>query len=266
MAPPRVPLARPVCGSARSDRSSFKPDPARRSGSSADCSPTSGSRQFVAATDEIDRRAVTSSNASVTIAYNNIQQSRGYFRDAIVAMKTYLPDNVSQLGELYFGLGFIEMQMAEDFCNGIPLGSTSNSRPVYGAPNTNAAVFNIALAHIDSGLSLANAALTVGIATDTAFARLVQRAVLVARARVLVDLGQFATAAVLPAGADLPGFTHVLDGRGLNRNWSLNTRPPVYTVSDSVDGSGVVRTRFRSFDKGSSCADGGVPTSGASTA
>src|SRR5205814_4877728 len=99
------------------------------------------------ATNEIDQRAISTNNASVTAAYNGAQQTRGYFRDAISAMAQYRPYDPAWRGELYFGLGFIETQMAEDLCNGIPLGTTVGGKPSYGPPQTNEAVLNLAIAH-----------------------------------------------------------------------------------------------------------------------
>lgn len=194
-------------------------------------------------------------------AYNNIQQSRGFFRDAIAAMNTYLPDNKSQIGELYVGLGFIEMQIAEDFCNGVPFGTTNKGAPVYGPPNTNVVVFNLAAAHIDSALAFANAALTVGLASDTAFARSIRHAATVAEARVMVDLGQ-ATAAAALAPSVPTAFQYTLTfstGSGVNGNWTLNASQLAYTVSDSVDATGVVKNAIPFV----SAKDSRVPTANA---
>ena len=68
-------------------------------------------------------------------------------------MKQYRPDNVNQIGEMYFALGYVEMQLAEIFCNGMPFGSSVEGVPVYGAPNTDAAVLALASAHLDTALS-----------------------------------------------------------------------------------------------------------------
>src|SRR5262245_5948884 len=57
-----------------------------------------------AATNDIDRRSTANDNASLTVAYSNIQQARGYFRDALDAMNADLPQRWTQIGELYFGL------------------------------------------------------------------------------------------------------------------------------------------------------------------
>jgi hypothetical protein len=187
------------------------------------------------ATNEIDRRSVSTSNASLTAAYNSIQQARGHFRDAIVAMETYRPYDPAWRGELYLGLGFLELQMAETLCNGIPIGSTVDGVPRYGPPLTTEAVFNLAIAHFDSAL-----ALTTG--TDTASAR-VRPAILVARARALVNLAKLPEAAALVA-AVATSYQYVFTfstASGLNGNWTVNSSLTQYTLSDSTDATGQVR-------------------------
>src|SRR5438045_1779446 len=150
------------------------------------------SSNSAAATNEIDRRSISTSNASLTTAYTGIQQARGYFRDAIKAMVTWVPDDSiarSRIGELYFGLGFLEMQMAEALCNGVPIGDVVNGLPVYGASKTNADLLALAGAHLDSALALA-------VAKDTAYSVKIRNAALVTKARILVDLGQFGNASI----------------------------------------------------------------------
>ena len=39
-------------------------------------------------------------------------------------MRTYKPDSSALISELYTELAFFEMTMADNFCNGIPLGHT----------------------------------------------------------------------------------------------------------------------------------------------
>ena len=102
---------------------------------------------------------------------------------------------------------------------------------------SNAEVFTLALAHVDSGLTLAPASLT-----DAASVA-VRNSLLVARGRVLVDLGRFPEAAAAVAGASTSfrfDGTHSLTG-GNNQIWSVNTSVKRYTVGDSFDVSGIIR-------------------------
>jgi hypothetical protein len=192
--------------------------------------------------NETDQRAIQTNNGNINGAYNSIQQSRGFIRDAIDQMEKYLPEAKGNRGELYFALGFIEMQMAEDFCNGIPLGLARNgvidySDPGY-TPLTNADVYVRAAAHLDSALALA------GAQTD-AHSISVKQAILIAKARVLVDQGKFTEAAALvPTSAVPTSYQYLLSfaqTSGDNQIWSLNTNQGRYTVADSFDASGVIK-------------------------
>jgi hypothetical protein len=188
-----------------------------------------------AATNEIDRRSVSTNNASLTAAYNSIQQARGHFRDAIIAMETDRPYDPAWRGELYLGLGFLELQMAENLCNGIPIGSVVDGVARYGPPLTNEALFTLAIAHFDSALALTTGA-------DTASAR-VRPAVLVAKARALVNLAKFSEAAAL-VGPVATTYQYVLTfstASGLNGNWNVNSSLTQYTLSDSTDAAGQLR-------------------------
>jgi hypothetical protein len=196
-----------------------------------------------AATNEIDQRSISTGNSSLTAAYNGIQQARGYFRDALTAMQSYRPDYKNQIGELYLGLAFIELQMAENLCSGIPLGSIVANRPVYSAPKTGAEVLALASSHIDSALAAIDAQ---GHTTDTAdvnSSARVRPAVLVARARVLIDQGKFSDAATAVSSV-LTSFQYVLTfstQSGLNGNWNVNANQATYTLGDSTDASGVLK-------------------------
>src|SRR5690349_18888252 len=58
-----------------------------------------------------DQRAT---DATVSWNYAATTQSRGFVRDAIVAMKTYNPDSSAMIAELYAELAFFEMTMADN--------------------------------------------------------------------------------------------------------------------------------------------------------
>jgi hypothetical protein len=129
---------------------------------------------------DVDQRTITSNNG--ILDYSAITQIRGYVRDGIDAMQQFLPDNTADISELYMALGFVEMSLAENYCNGIPLGSTKNGEVTLGPPLSNAEVFDSASAHVDNALALAT-----GSDDDAAFVR---RAALIPKARILVDQGQ----------------------------------------------------------------------------
>src|SRR5215510_4349964 len=180
---------------------------------------------------DVDQRTMTTNNN--TLSYSGITQIRGPIRDAIRAMKASLPDSTSQIGELYVALAFVEMSLAENFCNGIPLGSTENGVATTGDPLTNQQVLDSALAHLDS-------AILVTTGTDAGSVFIKQTAV-VTKARVLIDKGQFAAAAALvPTSAVPSSFQYVwTSSAALNSDdlgiWTLVNSVARVSVADSID-------------------------------
>jgi hypothetical protein len=187
---------------------------------------------------DIDQRQISDDNPSVP--YTNVTQNRGFVRDAINAVQQYIPDSTTDLGELYMSLGFLEMSLGENFCNGIPLGYTSNGIVNYGPPLTNAQVLDSALNHLDS-------ALTINKGTG-AQATFVRQASLILKARILTDQGKFAAAAALVPSSDVPSSyayyfaTSASKGESLGL-WSIVNSTARLSVSDSsevVNGSPTV--------------------------
>src|SRR5207244_4900541 len=114
--------------------------------------------------NDVDARTISPDN--VVSDYSRITQSRGFVRDAIAAEKQFEPQKTADIAELYLGLGFLEMSLAEDFCNGIPLCSNKAGVVDYSSPEfkplTNQEVYAIAMLHVDSAIT------TIGSATDAA--------------------------------------------------------------------------------------------------
>jgi starch-binding outer membrane protein, SusD/RagB family len=162
--------------------------------------------------------------------YAGVTQSRGFIRDAIASMQQYNPDSSSMIGELYAELGFFEMTLADNFCNGIPLGHTTNGVIVYGAPLTDAQVYDSASAHLDTALAYSSKK------TDT-YSVYVNRLARVWKARVLTDLGQYATAATYVPVATVPTtFTYDMTFSatgGTNAMYGINTSTARVGVADS---------------------------------
>jgi len=183
--------------------------------------------------NETDQRSIQTNNATFTTAYNTVQQSRGFIYDAIQKMQQFNPQEKVQIGELYMALAFVEMQMAEDLCNGIPLGLARNGVVDYSDPSykplMNQEVFAKALTHADSAVALA-----VG---DSAVAVAVRNASLITKARILVDMGQQTQAAALVPAATVPSTFQYVEAFSVpttdNGNWSFNNSQGRYTVSDS---------------------------------
>jgi len=133
---------------------------------------------------------------------------------------------------MLFTIAFAEMQLGEDFCNGIALGETVNGVPQYTAPLAAKDVFTAALARVDSGLALATGA-------DAATMQ-VKNALLITKGRLLVDLGQFPAAAAAVAAVPVTFQYAGTYSQTTNDNgwWIMTTSSKRYTVGDSVDAAG----------------------------
>jgi hypothetical protein len=184
--------------------------------------------------NETDQRSITDNNANIQGMLRTLYRVRTNAREALGALETYKPDPASGLGQMYFIIGFAEMQLAEDFCNGIPLSDASTGTPEYGPPLTNADVYAVAITHLDSALALATGTDTLAVS--------VKNAALITKARVLVDQGKFSEAATTVAGVPTSYMwrsTFSLTG-GNNQIWSLNTSAKRWTVGDSFDVGGII--------------------------
>lgn len=187
--------------------------------------------------NETDQRIVQTNNANIASMYGSEHSARGAAYDALAALRTFIPDTVSKQAQMYWVLGVAEMGLSENFCNGIPFGTTTNGAPNYTDPLTNAQGFALALAHLDSGLALTTA-------TDT-FTVSVKNAIQLTRARVLVDMGGPANMAlaVTAAGTVATNYqylqTHSLTTSD-NAIWSLNNSAKRWVVGDSFDTGGII--------------------------
>ena len=181
--------------------------------------------------DETDQRRVREQNGSVTAQLRLLYRARTRANAAIVALTNYNPTAKATLAEMYLVRGFAELQLASDFCNGIPIGPTSSEAPENSAPRSTAQVFALAAVSLDSAIALATG-------TDTTSVK-VSRASKVARARVALALGDFANAATFVSGIptsfvyqhtfSLTTSTNTLWGQGLSQRR--------YSVGDSIEGN-----------------------------
>jgi starch-binding outer membrane protein, SusD/RagB family len=140
---------------------------------------------------DADSRNTQTFDAVLTTLYNKLQQTRGYSRDAISLLSTYAPTEKAKIGEVYYVMGFMELTLGQDFCNGIPLGETVNALPVYTDPLTNAQVFQQAIARFDTTLATVTGTDNVSVQ--------IRNAALVAKGRAQVNLEQYAAAAATVA-------------------------------------------------------------------
>jgi starch-binding outer membrane protein, SusD/RagB family len=182
--------------------------------------------------DETDQRQIQLINSSITGMVRSLYRTRTRAYEAIESLKKFSPSSRATIAEMYLARGFAEMQLALDFCNGIPIPSNPlTNPPENGTPKTTAQVFALAAASLDTGLTFANG-------TDAASVQM-NRSIRVVRARVALALGDFAGAGTLVAG--LPtNFTYAhtfSNSTSTNTIWGQGLSSRRYSVGDSVEGN-----------------------------
>ncbi len=187
--------------------------------------------------NDADQRNLAANDGVLTPIYNTAQQARGRARDAINALLVYdqSPTGMTHVGEMYLAMGYIEMEMSQAFCNGIPFGETVDGVPQYTQPLTDAEGFALAIARMDT-------ALTYLTGTDSSTIN-VKNAVLVTKARAQVDLGDFAAAAATVASVPTNfqyNFTYSQTTFD-NEWWVMGPSVKRYNAGDSVDIAGRIK-------------------------
>jgi starch-binding outer membrane protein, SusD/RagB family len=187
--------------------------------------------------DETDQRSIQINNSTVNTMYRQLARARTSSTEALRGLREWRPTETTRMAEMYFVRAYAEQQLANDYCNGIPLsGIDSAGTIVYDVPRPGAFVFTAAVASADSGLALIPATSTV--AGDL----LVRRALLVTKARALLGLGQIAEAAALVTTTAVPNtFTYDITfstASGDNTLWAQPASSRRYTVGDSLEGRG----------------------------
>src|SRR5687768_6023837 len=176
----------------------------------------------------MDRRSVENNDGEVSGVYSSATQSRGFYRDALRSLREFRAEEKWKQAEMYFFLGFTEMNMAEVFCNGIPFGETVDGEVIYTDPISNQEAFALALTHLDSAITLASG-------TDAPSVR-IRRAAMVAKGRTLVNMERFADAVTAVAGVPT-SFQYILtfsQTTQSNAIWTSNINTVRHVVGDSV--------------------------------
>ena len=183
--------------------------------------------------DEADQRSIKLDNGTVRDQFRALSRVRTATNQSLDGLRKYLPNERAKMAEMYFARGFAEMQLAQDFCNGIPLSDASTEVFAFGDPLPVAEVFNRAIASYDSALALATG-------TDTSSVR-IARAARIGKARALLGVNKIPEAAALVTPALVPTtfvyeLTFSVPG-GVNILWSQPASARRYTVGDSLEGN-----------------------------
>lgn len=180
--------------------------------------------------DQADQRTIDPTNSFVAFAYRAINRTRVDAWQAITALRTYKPNAISEVGEMWFVKGFAELQSASDFCNGQPFADLSGDAPQLSGPVSVAEAFTMAEASFDSALA------------NSGGDSVVTNAAKIGKARALLGLGQIPDAAAAVAGVPT-SFSYNLTwspGKIDNFIWEINVDAKRYSVQDSSDASGTV--------------------------
>jgi hypothetical protein len=182
--------------------------------------------------DETDQRKVQTNNGSVTTMFRNLSRVRLAADLAIRGLRQYRPDPARTIADVYFARGFAEMQMAQDFCNGIPLSRVEGENVIPGMPLPVDSVFRRAIASLDSAIALATA-------TDSATVT-IRRGATVAKARALLGINDVTQAAALVDSIPQSFAYHHTFAvtSGDNIIWAQAASSRRYTVGDSLEGNG----------------------------
>ena len=187
--------------------------------------------------DETDQRSIQISNSTVTTMFRQLARARQSANEGIRLMKAWRETEGGRIAELYFVRAFAEVQMASDYCNGIPLsGQDSTGKLIYDTPHPVSYVFEAAVASVDTGLTFLPA---TGGGSDTV---LVRRALLTTKARALLGLNKPAEAAALVTATAVPTtFSYdatYTPASGDITLWAQPRSARRYTVGDSLEGRG----------------------------
>jgi len=183
--------------------------------------------------DEVDERQTSVANSSVNGSLRAIYRVPLAANQAVQLLEKFQPTLTTDVAEMYFARGFAELQLASDFCNGIPLSDATQDPQVLGDPQSVADMFNDAIASYDSALKIATG-------TDAATVRIANAAKIgKARALLGLSLNNAAAAAALVNGIPTTfsyDVTSSLTG-GQNGVWGQGASQRRYNVGDSLEGN-----------------------------
>jgi starch-binding outer membrane protein, SusD/RagB family len=184
---------------------------------------------------ELDRRTVPNTNTNLQNYYASLHRTRARAREAIDALIAYRPSPAWGIGQMYIATALAELQLAEHFCNGVPLSGLVDGVVTYGPPRPISDILALASAHLDTAFTY----LTATDATTVLHLNLAK----ILKARVLLNIGGQAPAAAAAVAGIPTSYAYQLtfaQGTGDNGIWAANTSIRAATVGDSVDPAGTI--------------------------
>jgi hypothetical protein len=186
------------------------------------------------ARQEIDQRTITIENSFLTTANRSLHRARLSAEQAVALLDEFDPTGPTRnVAEMYFVQAFVENLVAEHYCNGVIFSDVIDGGEEYGSPMATTEVFERALAHADSGLSV--------ITGTTAADVRIRSALQVTKGRILLNLNRYADAATAVAGV-ATSFTYQevhSTTTSENQMWAFNNSARRYSVSTGEGTNGL---------------------------
>jgi SusD family len=181
---------------------------------------------------EVDRRNIDRTDNQIVLnVFSGLHVARVSALSAAATIEEFDPGN-ADLAYMRSLQGYAEILLGETFCSGVPDSELDGNQIVYGEPRTTQKVFEDAVAAFDEAL-----------AADASFDM-----AKVGKARALLDLGQFASAAnavsTVPTGFAMDVIHSSTTPSQENGLWNLSTNGRV-SVANGDGGNGV---NYRSLD------------------
>ena len=136
----------------------------------------------------INARKSVETNTEMEAVYRAMQRARTGAARAAATLATTAPTPLSNRGEMYMLLAYSELFFGEAWCSGVPFSSEDGATTTFGKPLKTDEMFQLAAAHFDTALSLAE--------TNS---RVLNGSKL-GKARTLMNLAKFTEAAVAVTG------------------------------------------------------------------
>jgi hypothetical protein len=152
-------------------------------------------------------------NTEMEAVYRAMQRARTAAARAAATLATTAPTPLFNRGELYMLLAYSELMLGEGWCSGVPFSSEDGTTISFGQPLTTEQMFQQAVAHFDTALSLAETNARVLNGSK------------IGKGRTLMNLGKFAEAAAAVTGIPTNFVLTTSHSTNSNNNgpWSAST-------------------------------------------
>ena len=190
--------------------------------------------------DQADRRQIGADNSTVTNAFRTLHRVRTAVNQALPMMRKWRATETTKIAELYLARAYAEMQLASDFCNGIPMSdaTAADGTIIFGNPLSGDSVFRLAIVSADSGLATTAATDTQTVAVLNAL-RVIKARAQMGIAKPATLAADLAAAAATVAGVPTTfSYNHTFSSTaGSNGIWGQPRSNRRYLVGDSLEGN-----------------------------